>query len=100
MSSMCDLLKRFSDLSELLLLLRLGPHLLLRLGPHPQALWISLTGRRRIRRGLQICAAPAALADRSFEADAQQLLGLDGELHRQLAEDFLAEAADDHVDGV
>ena len=30
-------------------------------------------------------------------ADAEQLLRLDGEFHRQLAEDFLAEAVDDHV---
>ena len=36
----------------------------------------------------------------AFQAHAQQLLRLDRELHRQLAEHFLAEAADDHVDGV
>ena len=30
----------------------------------------------------------------------EQLLRLDGELHRQLLEDFLAEAVDDHVDRV
>ena len=36
----------------------------------------------------------------AFEADAEQLLRLDRELHRQLAEHFLAEAVDDHVDGV
>src|SRR5215472_14638027 len=37
-------------------------------------------------------------AHRSFERDAEQLLRLDRELHRQLLEDDLAEAVDDHVD--
>src|SRR3954471_18759906 len=37
------------------------------------------------------------LTDRSFQADTEQLLRFDGELHRQLPEHFLAEAADDHV---
>jgi len=40
------------------------------------------------------------LSDASFQAHAQQLLRLDGELHRQLAEDLLAEAVHDHVDRV
>src|SRR6185369_784943 len=32
----------------------------------------------------------------AFEVDSEQLLRLDGEFHRQLAEDLLAEAAHDH----
>src|SRR5262249_20754003 len=43
---------------------------------------------------------PSALPDAAFEAHAQQLLGLDRELHRQLLEHFLAEAVHDHVDRV
>src|SRR3989454_11439104 len=35
-----------------------------------------------------------------LQADAQEVLGLHGELHRQLLEDFLAESVDDHGDGV
>src|SRR5438132_623480 len=35
-----------------------------------------------------------------LQAHPQQLLRLDGELHRQLAEDLLAEAVDDHADRV
>src|SRR2546426_8125779 len=35
-----------------------------------------------------------------FETDAEQPLRLDGELHRQLLEDFLAEAVHDHRYGV
>src|SRR3989454_11084362 len=35
-----------------------------------------------------------------FETDPEQPLRLDGELHRQLLEDFLAEAVDDHRYGV
>src|SRR5690606_4543712 len=37
-------------------------------------------------------------ADRALENDAEQLLGLDRELHRKLAEHRLAEAVDDEVD--
>src|SRR3954471_2220902 len=44
--------------------------------------------------------ARRSLADAAFQAHAQQLLRLHRELHRQLAEDFLAEAVHDHVDGV
>ena len=40
------------------------------------------------------------LTDTAFKADAEQFLGLDGKLHGQLAKDFLAEAVDDHADGV
>src|SRR5439155_18495429 len=43
---------------------------------------------------------PLRLAHAAFERDAQQLLRFDGEFHRQLAEDFFAEAADDQVDGI
>src|SRR5580704_10176320 len=35
------------------------------------------------------------LADTTFETDRQQLLRLDGELHRQLLQHFLAEPVDD-----
>src|SRR5579862_4523542 len=41
-----------------------------------------------------------SLPDAPLEAHAQQLLRLDGKLHRQLLEDLLAEAADDHRDRV
>src|SRR5947209_2917359 len=37
----------------------------------------------------------AGLPDASFEAHPDQLLGLDGELHRQLLDDVLDEAVDD-----
>src|SRR5439155_893438 len=40
------------------------------------------------------------LSNGPFQRDTQELLRFDGEFHRQLAEHFLAEAADDHVDGV
>ena len=40
------------------------------------------------------------ISDAAFQADAQQLLCFDGEFHGQLAEDALAEAVDDHGDGV
>src|SRR5688572_31468154 len=40
------------------------------------------------------------LSDRPFQADAQQLLRFDGELHRKLPEHVLAETVDDDVDSV
>src|SRR5262245_2790123 len=40
------------------------------------------------------------LSNTALQRDAQQLLGLDREFHRQLAEHFAAESADDHVDCV
>src|SRR6266536_3230256 len=40
------------------------------------------------------------LSYRPFQADTQQLLCFDGEFHRQLTEDVLAEAVHDHVHGV
>ena len=40
------------------------------------------------------------LTNASFETDTEQLLRLDGELHREFLEDFLAEAVDDHRDRV
>ena len=40
------------------------------------------------------------LANAAFEAHAEQLLRLDGKLHGELPEDFLAEAVDDHADGI
>src|SRR5262245_21169818 len=42
----------------------------------------------------------AGLADASFEAHAQELARLHGELHGQLAEHFLAEPVHDHRDGI
>src|SRR5688572_22547522 len=39
-------------------------------------------------------------ADRAFQTDAQQLLSFHRELHRKLAEYFLAEAVHDHVHGI
>src|ERR1700730_8356228 len=39
-------------------------------------------------------------SDASLQVDGEQLLRLDGELHRQLAEDFLTEAVDDHADRI
>src|SRR5688500_5733924 len=47
-----------------------------------------------------LISSMCVLSNRTLEAHAQQFLRFDRELHRQLAEDFLAEAADDHVDGV
>src|SRR5690606_38778958 len=44
--------------------------------------------------------AAAASADAAFQRHFQQLLGLHRELHRQLAEDLLAEAVDDQADRV
>ena len=40
------------------------------------------------------------LPNTALQANPQQLLRLDGEFHRQFGEDFLAEAVDDHGDGV
>src|SRR5258706_13183694 len=37
------------------------------------------------------------LSYRAFKADAEELLSFDGEFHRQLAKDVLAEPVDDHV---
>src|SRR5947208_14583696 len=42
----------------------------------------------------------SGLANGPLQADAQQVLRLHRELHRQLLEDFLAEAVDDHRDRV
>src|SRR5690606_40548590 len=42
----------------------------------------------------------ASSAHAALQAHFQQLLGLDRELHRQLAEDLPAEAVHDHRDGV
>src|SRR5690349_18889018 len=39
-------------------------------------------------------------SDSALELHLEQVLRLDGELHRELAEDGLAEAVDDEVDGV
>ena len=52
------------------------------------------------RTDVKVANGKHRLSDRSFEAHAQQLLRLDSELHRELTEDLLAEAADDQVDRV
>src|SRR5262249_31554644 len=65
-------------------------------------------GRERPRAGSvsPAFALPRALtprlasADAAFQTHPEQLLRLDGELHRQVEEDLLAEAVDDQVDGV
>src|SRR5690606_30266460 len=44
--------------------------------------------------------SPAGSSHAAFQRHFQQLLGLDRELHRQLAEDLLAEAIDDQRDRV
>ena len=52
-------------------------------------------------RDLEVLDLQAARSsDRSFQADGEQILRLDRELHRQLLEHGLAEAADDHVHGI
>src|ERR1044071_6492954 len=49
----------------------------------------------------RICiTVTASSADAVLKLQAEQALRLDGELHRQLAEDLLAEAVDDERDGV
>ncbi len=40
------------------------------------------------------------LSDASFEADTQKFLRFHGKLHGELAEDLLAETADDHRNGI
>src|SRR3989338_3000060 len=42
----------------------------------------------------------AKLTNTSFQAHSKKLLGFDGKLHRQVAENLLAVAVDDHVDRV
>src|SRR5215831_7809455 len=59
---------------------------------------ISLAPTRAWR--FRISSIGAALANRSLQADAEKLLRFHGELHRQLLEDLLAEAVDDHRHGV
>src|ERR1700687_5104773 len=43
---------------------------------------------------------PNLSADAAFQADAEQLLGLDGELHRQRLQNFLAKSVDDQRHGL
>lgn len=56
--------------------------------------------RRYSTTAVRTCGSFLKLPDTAFEADAEQFLRLDGKLHGQLAKDFLAEAVDDHADGV
>src|SRR5579864_1082750 len=51
---------------------------------------------------LLVCVIASLIASshRPFEAHREQVLGFDGELHRQLLEHRLAEATHDHVDRV
>src|SRR5687767_385778 len=61
---------------------------------------ISLPSARTCRFLMSSMCDVPPLTDRSFERDAEQLLGFDGELHGQLPEDLPAETADDHVDRI
>src|SRR4051812_20174887 len=69
-------------------------------GPTPTTCQPSLTLGPTANSNKPLGAAQQFLADRTLETDTQELLSFDGELHRQLAEDFLAEPADDHVDRI
>src|SRR5262245_18570362 len=51
-------------------------------------------------RTCRFSIASNGLSNAALQRDAQQLLRLDRELHRQLPEHFAAEPADDHVHGV
>jgi hypothetical protein len=42
----------------------------------------------------------AALADGAFKANVKQILGFDGEFHRQLAKHLLTKTVNDHVHGI
>src|SRR5258707_8373783 len=57
----------------------------------------SITQNRFKSVARPLCVLPAdyTSADTAFEAHRQQLLRLDGELHRQLLQDFLAKSVDD-----
>jgi hypothetical protein len=69
--------------------------------------WLADAARLRV---LTVCVVRRGVASRVRGSGAQptlpsrlmleQLLRLDGELHRQLVEDLLAEAVDDHGHGV
>src|SRR5215210_8811184 len=52
------------------------------------------------RYQIRIVIFAGGSADAPLEVHGEQLLGLDGELHGELAEDLLAEAVDDHRDRV
>src|SRR5574340_390375 len=58
------------------------------------------TWRTDERPRIGFVRANFVLPDAALQAHAQQLLGLHGELHGQLAEHLLAKAVDDHGDGV
>src|SRR5436309_14382573 len=80
--------------------------------PDPFGPMMACTCPRSINRSTprRISRAPAwtcrfsilsmPLSNASLQRDDQQLLGLDRKFHRELTEDFLAEPADDDVDGV
>src|SRR5271165_3658703 len=62
---------------------------------------ISLPATRALKSEiLSKCPSSRDSADRAFQADGEQILGLDREFHGQLLEYDLAEATDDHVDRV
>ena len=71
-----------------------------RLRPLRIALPLTLARRFRISSINRLFPPTAVLADASFQADPQKLLGLHGELHRELTEDLLAESIDDQRYGV
>src|SRR6185295_14511980 len=56
--------------------------------------------RSLISSTIRISSVFCPLPDAALETDPQQLLRLDGELHRQLLEDLLAEPVHDHRDRV
>src|SRR5689334_489311 len=64
---------------------------------------ISLSSTRACRfliSSIAIAYLVGPLSDAAFQTHSEQLLRLDGELHRQVEEHLLAEAVDDHVDRV
>src|SRR5881628_2450616 len=79
-----------------------SPALIERSIPFRISLPVTFTCRSLISSVVSPPLRAARLPDRALEvqAHADQLLGLHGELHRELQEDLLAEAVHDHVRGV
>src|SRR5690606_30937051 len=67
---------------------------------HFSFLWERRSRRRDFSFSRRIAPLLHRLSHGAFEGDLEELLGFDGELHRQLAEHVLAEAVHDHVRGV
>src|SRR6478672_4487333 len=69
--------------------------------PPTEAWRFSISRRGRFSEFSVIGSQSSLLSShRAFEAHSEELLGLDGELHRELLEDLLAEAVHDHRHGV